>query len=149
MKSYNLYEFVNLVRKVAEAHPLITTFHEGVYSLDASRDIKYPVIALTIGSVEYGSQTSDLVFNLLYADRLTKDAANRLQVQSVGVETVAEFVNALRNNFDMDIEDSLVIRPYTGQFADDCAGASCENIRMTFPSNIGSCDWICEIDECN
>lgn len=149
MKTYNLYEFTNLVKKIAEKHPRINSFMEGVYVLDVDKNIQFPVLCLTFQNVQYGDSVSTLYFNLLYADRLTKEHGNRLQVQTEGVEIIKECINALRNRFDVDITGDITIRTYTGQFADDCAGAAAENISIVMPSNIGACDWLCDIPECD
>ena len=62
-------------------------------------------------------------FTFFYADRLTENAGNELEVQSVGIETLENIIRQLE---DMGIyAGEYTFRTFNQRFNDDCAGVFC------------------------
>lgn len=149
VERYNYYEFLKIIEKVSLSHPLISNFYTGRYRLNTTDDILYPAIVLTINNVSVGSQVTTIDFNLMYVDRLTEIRDNRDEIQSIGIVTITEIVNALKNCFDMDTTSPILINIFTDQFADNVAGVFTNGLSFDMPSDIGDCFWfnikeICE-----
>lgn len=137
---YNYRDIAEEIKGVCSQHPEVGQVVFNEYSIDTTGDICYPVIAITPNPHTIGPDITIYSFNLLFADRLTEARDNTLIAQSKGIDILAEIVNVMRNELDMDIQDDLSISVYSGQFADQVAG-SVATVNFIVPSNIGMCDW--------
>lgn len=137
MNNFNLFEFVKMLEHTCIGSGVINSFYEGVYSVNASNDVKYPLIAFTVNSISKDDGNMSIDCNLLYADRLLADRSNSLAVQSVGVSFLSELINALNDELNISIQGNSM-NIFTEQFADNCAGTVS---RQTFsmPSAIAEC----------
>ena len=141
MNDYNLFEFTKLIERIVDAHPLINSFFVGKYTVNESDNVVYPALALTINAVTNQSSTLTFDCNLLYADRLTDRRDNETSIQSVGVSSIVEVLNALNAHTLSELDESYTITPFSEQFADNCAGVF-TRINVVLPSYIGECEWI-------
>ncbi len=140
MERFNYYEFVKGVERTCRAHPLVSGFYTERYRLSTSDDVSHPAVMKNNGR-EIGGSVTCIDFNLLYVNRLTESRQNLTEIQCVGADAIAEIVNALRNQFDMDVTEAFKIRILEEQFADNVAGAF-GAVRIKMASNIGACDWL-------
>lgn len=148
VEKFNYYEFIKVVEKTCLSHPFVSNFYTGRYRLNSTDDIEYPAIVMTTNNIAVGENITTVNFNLMYVDRLTEKRDNILLIQSVGIDTISEINNALKQCFDMDSTDNLTFNVFEEQFADNVAGVVTP-VSFYMPSNIGSCFWfnpknICE-----
>lgn len=118
-----LWELTKIIDVVAAAQPAVhSVIPRDVFLLNNERRARYGVFCavqrqhtLTLGSdfVTYG-------FYLYYIDRLLPDKTNTTEVQSVGIETLRNICEQLRE-VGVDFSE-LTITPFTERFADECAG---------------------------
>lgn len=140
-RDYNLLELTNLIRKLCKAHPVVNDFMTSVYRLNDTKDINYPAVALTINNAIPQENTINFNINLLYADRLTDNRDNAINIQSTGIGVLIEMMNAINENTNVIIPVGNQITPFMEQFADNTAGVF-TSITLTVPSYIGNCYWI-------
>lgn len=149
----NLFEIVKYIENLSLNHPLINSFLTNQYKLNSENDITYPAIVLNIGEITKGSQVDGINVTMMYVDRLTSERINSLEVQSAGVDTLAEIANAINHYTDyLNIADvdnnSLSINIFDGQFADLTAGAIA-TYTIVIPSNISDCIYFDGEPPCN
>lgn len=121
-----LTELIYKIIDIAKAQPNIGYAYEGsVYTLNELQDINYGAICITQtqhtetdGIINYG-------FNIFYVDRLTDNKANKLEVQSIGIETLSNICAVLCDTFGVDIL-SKTFHPFTERFDSECAGVYME-----------------------
>ena len=111
------------LKGVALSQPSVRTVVENdVFRLNAIPDAKYGVFAFTQGQHRANMDTDVItfVFTLFYVDRLTEDASNEVEVQSVGVSTLTNIIHTLADEFGVG---AWTINTFNQRFADLCAGA--------------------------
>lgn len=140
-KDYNLFEIINLINKICDAHPKINTFFTNVYRLNDSNDIIYPVISLTVNNITRQENTIDYNINILYSDRLTENRDNQIVVQSSGTSAIIEIFNLIENHTNISPSIGYQLTPFTEQFADNTAGIFA-TLTLKVPNYIGECHWI-------
>lgn len=147
-KVKNTYEILKDIKAVFLSHPDVNEYMYGVYKLGDTKNIKYPIVALTKENISnVNNSILSMTFNILYADRLTDSRDNMEYIEATGESVILECLNYIRNcGHKIGITDVFSIRPFTEQFADNCAGVV-TTITIQFPSFIGQCDWI-KVDEC-
>lgn len=119
----NLAQLVERLKGVALAQPSIRTVVENdVFRLNAMASVKYGVFAFTQGQHRANLDTgvTTFVFSIFYVDRLTEDASNEVEVQSVGIETLTNIIQTLADEFGVA---PWTINTFNQRFADLCAGA--------------------------
>jgi len=141
MKNYNLFELNNLIKSICNAHPLINDYFINKYRVVESDNINYPLLACTVNYITSAENTLTFNVNMLYADRLTDQRDNEITVQSIGVSSLIEVVNALKELAPVAVDDSYNITPFTEQFADNCAGVFA-TLNIETPHYIGQCNWV-------
>lgn len=141
LKGYKLFEVAQLFRRVAGQHPFVNTFFEGVYRVEDSSNVKYPCLAFTVNSITKQSNLLVLEVNLLWADRMTENRDNIMTASSVGTEVLNELLNAVDEFTDISVQEGYTIRPFWGQFSDDCAGVT-TTATIQVPNPIGDCHWL-------
>lgn len=149
MRHYkNIYELTEDMRAICLSHPDVNNFLYGVYRIADEKDILYPLVSFTLDNVaHYNDNLISITFNLLYADRLTQDRSNEDIIQSVGTSAIFECMNAFKKRGKaLDVQQGYTVRPFTEQFADNCAGVVA-TITVQAPSFIGQCEWI-EVKDC-
>lgn len=141
MKNYNLFELNNLIKSICDAHPLINDYFINKYRATESDNINYPLLACTVNSVISNENTLTFNVNMLYADRLTDRRDNEISVQSTGVSSLMEVVNAMKELAPLEIDNGYSITPFTEQFADNCAGVFA-TLSIQVPHYLGECHWV-------
>lgn len=117
-----LAQLVKIIEEIAAAQPAVATIvPNDVFALNSYAETKYGVFAWTQGEHSGGLEryANGFRFTFFYVDRLTDDASNRLEVQSVGIETLGNVLRALGREFEMS-EWTYVT--FNQRFADSCAG---------------------------
>lgn len=152
MRGYNLNELSNLFQSVCDHHSMIGTYFYGKYKIDSVNDIKFPVLALTVNDIYVGETMTTYNINLLFADRLTHDRQNYIELQTIGSDVIVEILNVLKNRGSM-IDNTnrnfqYRITPYTEQFADLCAGVVANNVELITPNRLGNCEYLCQFELC-
>lgn len=152
-RSKNYYEFVKMIESACLAHPLVESFLEGQYKINSIGDVCFPVIAYTLNTIteseNSGNDTlfENISFNLLYADRLTHDYSNRLEVQSTAKAVLQEIRNRLNESSYYYSFESATYNLFSGQFADLTAGCVMQ-LSIQLPSNLNWCDYFDYEDKC-
>lgn len=144
----NIYELTEDFRGICLSHPDVNNYLYGIYRIGEKNDIKYSLVSFTLENVMRVSDSLlSIGFNLLYADRLTSDRSNTAFVQSVGTSVILECLNAFKKKGHLiDVQPNYQIRPFTEQFADNCAGVVA-TVTVQVPSFVGQCEWI-NVDNC-
>lgn len=122
-----LLETINAIKAVAMAQPSVNMVVDNdIFRLNAMPDAKYGVFAYVqgqhSGNIESGEQ--NFRFTFIYADRLTEDFHNEVEVQSVGVDTLTNILRVLAEN--ELVSGDWQVTTFNQRFADLCAGAFCE-----------------------
>lgn len=128
----SLEHIVSLIKTVANLQPNVRTSFEGdVYSLDNNRSAKYGVFCITQG--QHSENKDEYIFNfsMFYIDRLENNLeANRLQIQSIGMQVISNILRTLDEEYDITVDDHT-FQPFTQKFLDECAGQLCTvNLRV-------------------
>lgn len=116
-------QFVEKLKVVALAQPSIRTIVENdVFRLNALPSVEYGVFAFTQGQHRASLDTAvtTYVMTLFYVDRLTEDASNEVEVQSVGISTLKNIIATLADDFGAT---QWTINTFNQRFTDLCAGA--------------------------
>ena len=119
----NLAQFIERLKGVALAQPSVRTVVENdVFRLNAMPSVDYGVFAFTQGQhrADMDREIITYVFSLFYVDRLTEDATNEVEVQSVGITTLTNIIHTLADDFGVG---TWTINTFNQRFADLCAGA--------------------------
>ena len=119
-----LYETIDLLKKIALKHPNIGSASEGnIYEyMNANPSVKYGVFFITQGTHSQDEMFNHFEFTLFYVDRLVDDMEeNRLQIQSIGKETLSNILTFFCEEFDAECEN-ISFQPFTQKFVDETAG---------------------------
>lgn len=136
-----LRDVIDTMKAVALEQPAIhQVIDNDVDRLNSLPNAQYAAFVWT-QQQHRGSVNSDehsFAFSLFYVDRLTEDAGNEVEVQSMGIETLDNILRALA-------ERGIVAADWTYQtfnekFIDSCAGVFC-NVRLSVPV-----DTVCAVD---
>lgn len=119
-----LHDTVLMLEAIAAGQPAVNMIvRNDIYKLNACPDALYGVFAWTQGQHQSGLNTWGIAFRftLFYADRLTEDGGNQLEVQSLGVQLLD---NVLRQAAARGLEVlDWTIQTFNEKFSDMCAGA--------------------------
>lgn len=116
-------QFVERLKAVALSQPSVRTVLENdVFRLNALPSVEYGVFAFTQGQHNANLDTGVTTYTmtLFYVDRLTEDASNEVEVQSVGIETLTNIIQTLAEEFGVA---PWTINTFNQRLADLCAGA--------------------------
>ena len=117
-----LLQLVHRIETVAAEQPSVNlVVPNDVFALNSIQDARYGVFAWTQGQHEESVDGYALTcrFTFFYVDRLTDDASNRLEIQSVGVQTLGNIIRKLAAEFDIP---AWTYTTFNQRFADLCAG---------------------------
>jgi len=135
----------NLVAKlkaIQEEHPMIRTFGEGdIYDYtDNGGEIVYPVFWTVVRPSQYSNTTMRYRLVLLFADLLTEDKSNRLQIQSdqmlVSLDVLAKL--KLDDDYTFNTAPNASMEFFQERFDDFTAGVSIA-IQITAPMPLNFC----------
>lgn len=115
------------------AHRFVEEFQQGdIYNLLNSGTRRYGFVCLTIGDLSIDGDLATMNGTLFWADRLTDDQANALEVRSNGVSVLKDIMLRIENSFTGFRFTSQSYSVFTEQFSDLCAGAFVQ-FSMTYP----------------
>ena len=123
-----LQQVIAAIESTAAKQPAVNMIvRNDIFRLNAAPDCRYGVFAWLQGQ-HAGAVTDDLVhyrFTLFYADRLTADKHNQLEVQSVGIEVLSDVLRRL-DEAGLPVEEGYAFRTFNERFHDECAGVFCD-----------------------
>ena len=137
-----LSNLIEKLKTIQEQHPMIRMFGEGdIYDYtDNGGEIVYPVFWTVVRPSQYSNMTMRYRLVLLFADLLTEDKSNRLQVQSdqllVALDVLAKL--KLDNSYDFNTQPQASVEFFQERFDDFTAGVSIE-IEVTSPMPLNLC----------
>lgn len=137
-----LSNLIEKLKTIQEEHPMIRTFGEGdIYDyVDNGGEIVYPVFWTVVRQSQYSNMTMRYRLVLLFADLLTEDKSNRLQVQSdqllVALDVLAKL--KLDNSYNFNTQPQAAVEFFQERFDDFTAGVSIE-IEITSPMPLNLC----------
>ena len=135
-----LYTIVHELETIAKTQPTIRSAAEGsVYTyLNGNPSSKYCVFFISQTTHRQDDGFDYYGFNLFFIDRLKDDLEdNRLQVQSVGKETLRNIILTFCEKHDADVSQ-ITYHPFTEKFVDECAGVYA-GVEFAIPL-----DYLCE-----
>ena len=122
----NLLQTIRAIEKTAALQPNVGSIvRNDVFRLNAWPAARYAAFAWLqnehSSAAESGMITYDFTF--FYIDRLTADRGNELEIQSHGIETLTNILDALP---DLGLYPSeYTFRTFNQRFSDECAGVFC------------------------
>lgn len=123
-----LSEVIRIIEITASKQPAVNMIVENdIFRLNEAPDCRYGVFAWLQGQ-HVGAVDDSLVrfrFTLFYADRLTADGANQVEVQSTGVEVLSNILRELDRQGVTPL-DQYTFRTFNERFHDECAGVFCD-----------------------
>jgi hypothetical protein len=137
-----LVDLVKKLKAIQESHPMIRTFGEGdIYDyVDNGGEIEYPVFWTVVRPSVYNGTTMRYDLVLLFADLLTEDKSNRLQIQSdqmlVSLDVLAKL--KLDNAYTFNTAPNASMEFFQERFDDFTAGVSIA-IQITAPMPLNFC----------
>lgn len=135
-----LFQVIRTMETIAKAEPSVAmVVPNDVFRLNTIPDAKYGVFAWMQRQHVVDGDLATFSFALFYVDRLTEDKANEIEIQSVGISTLADIIRRLE---DAGVYQSgeAVFESFNQRFEDECAGVWCD-VRLQVP--VG---WICPDD---
>lgn len=103
-------------------------------------DAHYGVVAIIQREHSISDNLAIYRFQLGYIDRLTEDKSNEVDIQSEGIITISNIVNALvEYNHDVELNGEISFSVFNERFKDDCGGALAD-VAFTTTSPMGICN---------
>lgn len=119
-----LREVVTILEGAAGREPAVRTIvPNDVFTLNTMQDARYGVFAWTQGQhrLDISEGLQRFAFTVFYVDRLTDDGANRLMVQSTGVQVLGNILRAA-DAAGVETDGEVTFTTFNQRFLDDCAG---------------------------
>ena len=136
-----LTQVIAKIEAAASAQPSVRHIvRNNVFRLNKLPDAQYGTFAWTQQQHALSGDLLEFSFAFFYVDRLTADASNEIEIQSVGVQTLTGIIRRLEAEGVMPAGD-VTFQTFNEKFADLCAGAWC-NVRLQV-----SAEWVCTDDE--
>jgi len=138
-----LVDLVKKLKAIQEAHPMIRTFGEGdIYDyVDNGGEIEYPVFWTVVRPSVYNGTTMRYDLVLLFADLLTEDKSNRLQIQSDQMLVSLDVLGKLKldDDYTFNTAPNASVEFFQERFDDFTAGVSIA-IQITAPMPLNFCE---------
>lgn len=129
-----LLETIRAIENVASLQPAVSMIvRNDIFRLNAIPDARYGVFAWlqnqhrTSASDNYISYS----FTFFYVDRLTSDASNQMEIQSVGIQTLDNIIRQL-DEMGVWADREYTFQVFNQRFTDECAGVF-TNITLDVP----------------
>lgn len=105
-------------------------------------DAHYGVVAIIQREHTISDNLAIYRFQLAYIDRLTESKSNEVDIQSEGVITISNIVNALvENNADVEVDGDMSFSVFNERFKDECGGVLAD-VAFTTASPMGVCNEV-------
>lgn len=131
-----------VIEKIERAASLQPSVHHivrnDVFRLNEIPDAQYGTFAWTQQQHALAGDLLEFSFAFFFIDRLTADASNEIECQSVGIQTLTGIIRRLEN--DGILAGDVTFQTFNQKFADLCAGVWC-NVPLQV-----SAEWICSDD---
>ena len=129
-----LLETIRTIENVASQQPAVNMIvRNDIFRLNAVPDARYGVFGWLQNS--HRASTSDnritYSFTFFYVDRLTENAGNQMEIQSVGIQTLDNIIRAM-DEIGIYTETSYSFQVFNQRFTDECAGVFC-NVNLSVP----------------
>lgn len=123
-----LLETIRSIEQVASMQPVVNMIvRNDIFRLSAVPEARYGVFAWL--QKEHVTRTdSSLItyaFTFFYADRLTEDKSNEIEIQSVGIQTLDNIIRTL-DELGICSEQTYSFQAFNQRFLDECAGVFCD-----------------------
>ena len=103
-------------------------------------DAHYGVVAIIQREHSISDNLAIYRFQLGYIDRLTEDKSNEVDIQSEGVITISNMVNAfVEGNDDVQMDGNMSFSVFNERFKDECGGVLADVAFIT-TSPMGICN---------
>lgn len=127
---------------ISQSHPMIKTFGEGdIYDyVDNGGEIQYPVLWVIVQPSTYTSGTMRYRLAMLFADLLTEDKQNRLQLQSDQLQVAIDIISKLKldQTYNFNTSTNVNIEFFQEKFDDFTAGVTA-TIEIIDPQPLDYC----------
>ena len=105
-------------------------------------DAHYGVVAIIQREHTISDNLAIYRFQLAYIDRLTESKSNEVDIQSEGVMTISNIVNALvENSTDVEVDGDMSFSVFNERFKDECGGVLADVAFIT-TSPMGVCNEV-------
>lgn len=131
---------IEKLRDIAlKTHNVRSVIINDIYRENAFANADYGVVAIIQNEHSVGDNIVTYNLTLVYVDRLAKDGSNELDIQSDGMLTLTNIINAFVGEVDdASIEGDVTFTAYNQRFVDDCAGVYAD-VAISVTSNMGIC----------
>lgn len=133
-----LQEIINGFNEISLKQPSIKEFISSgnIYSLSKERNARFGVFCCTQGTHSTNLVDGYSTYNLFlyYVDRLKSDETNKLEIQSVAIETLKNIIKTFVNKYDVEIS-TADFEVFTERFSEMCAGAYATVSVVTYSDN--------------
>lgn len=133
-----LHDIVRFVERTALKQPTIKNIVENdIYRLNTLERVKYGVFAWTQDREHYEQGGFRYYnFTFFYVDRLRDDLKNQVEIQSVGIDTLANIMKQIEEDGRLIVGSRFTYKTFNMKFADNCAGVYS---RVTLSVPLGNC----------
>lgn len=139
-----LSNLISKLKAIQVSHPMIRTFGEGdIYDyVDNGGEIEYPVMWTVVKPSTYSGSAVRYRLVLLFADLLTEDKSNRLQIQSDQLLVALDVLSKLKldNDYSFNTSQQSNIDFFQERFDDFTAGVSID-IEIVDPQPLNLCQF--------
>ena len=121
-----LLETINLLNWIAKNQPNVNGIVETGDIFDLNKDEyqqKYAAFCVTQNTHNVGEEFTTYSFTLFYADRLTLDKSNKLEIQSTAVQFFGNLIKTIMQKFENLNWTNGDVTTFTEKFSAECAGA--------------------------
>lgn len=102
-------------------------------------DAHYGVVAIIQREHSISENIATYRFQFAYIDRLTEDKSNEVDIQSDGIMTISNMVNALLSECDdVAMSGEMSFSVFNERFKDECGGVLAD-VAFTTASPMGCC----------
>lgn len=143
-----LQQVISAIEYVASRQPSVNMIvRNDVFRLNQKPDAKYGVFAWLQGQHTATPESGfiNYAFTFFYVDRLKADASNEIEIQSTGIQTLANIVRSLED-YDIVSESSVTFQVFNQRFADLCAGVFC-NVTFSVPVDSTCADFFSDFND--
>lgn len=122
-----LHETIRVIEKVASIQPSVNMIvRNDIFRLNEKADARYGVFAWLQRehSTSLEANMMTFAFTFFYADRLTNDRSNEIQIQSMGIQTLDNIIRRL-DELGIYSELTYTFQTFNQRFMDECAGVFC------------------------
>ena len=129
-----LKDTIKAIELAAYGQPAVNMIvRNDIFRLNKCADARYGAFAWLQGqhTANINSSLINFSFTFFYADRLTNDRSNEVDIQSVGIETLNNIIRRLEN-LGIYTEMVYTFQVFNQRFVDECAGVFC-NVTLEVP----------------